>query len=96
MGVLGRLVMMPNPFIKLLELTGLGLGPANSDEALNGLADSMAAGGAAMADLFWLTKAQIQRITPYFRSRTGCHGWTTNGWTTNGWSAAFCMSSTTG
>jgi hypothetical protein len=49
-----------------------------------------------MADLFWLTKAQIQRITPYFRSRTGCHGWTTNGWTTNGWSAAFCMSSTTG
>jgi hypothetical protein len=66
MGVLGRLVMMPNPFIKLLELTGLGLGPANSDEALNGLADSMAAGGAAMADLFCLTKAQIQRITPYF------------------------------
>jgi putative transposase len=30
------------------------------------MVDSMAAGGAAMADLFWLTKAQIQRITPYF------------------------------
>jgi putative transposase len=30
------------------------------------MVDSMAAGGATMADLFWLTKAQIHRITPYF------------------------------
>jgi transposase len=30
------------------------------------MADSMAAGGAAMADLFWLTKEQIRRIAPYF------------------------------
>ena len=30
------------------------------------MADSMVAGGAARADLFWLTKAQIRRIAPYF------------------------------
>jgi transposase len=28
--------------------------------------DSMVARGAAMADLFWLTRTQIQRIAPYF------------------------------
>jgi hypothetical protein len=31
-----------------------------------------------MADLFWLTKAQIRRITHYPRFHTECRGWTTS------------------
>jgi hypothetical protein len=43
----------------------LGSGPIDLRQRLIRLADSMSAGGAAMADLFWLTKVQIRRIAPY-------------------------------
>jgi hypothetical protein len=41
-----------------------GSGPVDWGQSLTGLTDSMMAGGAAMADLFCLTKVQMRRVAP--------------------------------